>query len=64
MSLNGAGSQFYENLHVGGGPITVTTQEIVKKVFDLVLRDRRMTTRQIVENTGLDHRVKKTNYLQ
>lgn len=43
--------------HAGGAPITVTTQENVKKVHDLVLQDRRVTIRQLVEDTGLSYHV-------
>lgn len=46
-----------ENQHAGGPPVTVTTDQNIKKVHDMVLRDRRIRIRQIVEDTGLSYHV-------
>lgn len=51
------GRQSCTDEHAGGAPITVTTQENVQKVHNLVLQDRRVTIRQIVEDTGLSYHV-------
>lgn len=42
-----------ENLHAGRPQITVITDENIKKVHDLMLEDRRVGIRQILEDTGL-----------
>jgi [histone H3]-lysine36 N-dimethyltransferase SETMAR len=51
------GRQSCTDEHAGGAPTIVTTQENVKKIHDLVLQDRRVTIRQIVEDTGLSYHV-------
>ena len=44
-----------EDEHGGGPPITVTTPENINKVHDIVLQDRRITIRDIVEETGFSY---------
>jgi [histone H3]-lysine36 N-dimethyltransferase SETMAR len=44
-----------ENQHAGGPPVTVTTDKNIEKVHDVVLHDRRIRIRQIVEDTGLSY---------
>ena len=39
----------------GGLPITVTTPENINKVHHIVLQDRRITIRDIVEETGFSY---------
>ena len=36
-------------------PIEVATPEIIDKVHDIVLTDRRVKVREIVETTGISH---------
>ena len=44
-----------EDEHGGGPPRTVTTPENINKVHDIVLQDRRIKIRDIVEETGLSY---------
>ena len=39
--------------HRSGPPIEVTTPEIIDKIHDMVLSDRRIKVREIVEATGI-----------
>ena len=36
-------------------PIEATMPEIIDKVYDIVLIDRRVKVRELVENTGISH---------
>lgn len=47
------GRESCEDAHAGGPPATVTTQENIDKVHDIVMADRRVTVRYIAECTGL-----------
>ena len=38
-----------------GHPIETATPEIIDKVHDIVLTDRRMKVRELVEATGISH---------
>lgn len=38
--------------HAGGVPKIATTQESVNKIHNLVRQDRRVTKRQLIEDTG------------
>lgn len=44
-----------EDEHAGGAPKTAVTQKNIDRVHDLVLQDRRIRIRQIVEETGLSY---------
>ena len=44
-----------EDEHAGGPPTTVTTQENINRVHELVMQDRRVTIRDIVEETGFSY---------
>lgn len=44
-----------EDEHGGGPPRTVTTPENINKVHDIVLQDRRIKIRDIVEETGFSY---------
>lgn len=44
-----------EDEHRGGPPVTVTTDENINKVHDLVMQDRRVTITDIVEETGFSY---------
>jgi [histone H3]-lysine36 N-dimethyltransferase SETMAR len=47
------GRESCEDAHGGGAPTTATTQENVNKVHDLIMKDRRLTVRDLAETTGL-----------
>lgn len=51
------GRETCEDEHGGGPSITVTTDENVRKVHDIILKDRRVSLRQIVEETGFSFHV-------
>lgn len=44
-----------ENQHVSDPPIMVTTDQNIKKVYNLVFQDRRIYIGQIFEDTGLSY---------
>ena len=39
--------------HRSGGPVEVTTLEMIGKIHDMVLSDRQIKVREIVEDTGI-----------
>lgn len=51
------GRESCEDEHAGGPEIQVTTDENIQKVHNLILQDRRITLRQIVEETGFSYHV-------
>ena len=44
---------FTKHEHRSGRPVKVTTPEMIAKIYDMVLSDRRIKVREIVKATGI-----------